>query len=82
MKDKEWQEVLSGLKQALDTGIYKTPEEERFILYYLFAEKFGWTPEQVDRLTLKEKEALLVLIYESYKKQEFELSMMEKRRLK
>lgn len=35
------------------------------LIYYLFAEKFGWTPEQVDRVPCKVLLYMLELISEA-----------------
>lgn len=79
---RKWDEVLQGIKEAYDTGIVKTTEEWQYIVYYIFAEKFGWTPEQVDRLTLRELDALLMLIQLNAERTKFDLSWSDKKMLK
>ena len=68
-----------GLNDAFKTGIVKDFEEERYLTYYLFAKQFGWTPQQVDKLSYKDVVILRKLIEIEAKEREYMMSKMERK---
>jgi len=50
------------------------------MVYFVFAENFGWSPRQVDELTLKEVESFLLYIRERNKIREREAKKAMRRK--
>lgn len=44
----------------------------------MFAKEFGFTPEQVDELSVEQHDLFLVLLIESRKKEEHDMEMLNK----
>lgn len=69
---------LWGLKEAYRTGIVRNLDEEDYLTKYLFARMFGWTPEQVDRLSYKDVIVLRKLVEIEQEENEYVMGRKEK----
>ncbi|AQQ75533.1 hypothetical protein JDFR1000234_58 [uncultured archaeal virus] len=62
--EEEWK-----IKAMLISGA-RTPEEQQLMVYYLCAMMFGWTPNQVDEISINTLRRLLLLVREIKRRQE------------
>jgi len=54
-----------------------TDEVMRLYVYYIFARKFGWTPNEVDQLPHRIVKGLIVMLRADAKRKELEMSERE-----
>jgi hypothetical protein len=65
------------LRWALRNGS-DDPTIQDKILKFVFAYEFGWTPEQIEKLTLSDTEALMILLKETKKEQSREEEILKR----
>ena len=79
MISAKFNRFMWDLGDAFKTGIMKNIEEDDALTKYLFAKYFGWTPEQVDRMSYRDVLIFKKLIEVEAKEREYMMSKMERK---
>lgn len=79
MISSKFSKFLWNLGDAFRTGIVRDIREDDALTKYLFAKYFGWTPEQVDRMSYADVLIFRKLIEVEAKEKELMLSKVERK---
>lgn len=75
----KFREYLFRIEEAYKRKMISRPDEEDAIIKYLFAKYFGWTPEQVGKISYRDVQILKKLMEVDAKEQEIMMSKYERR---